>query len=771
MANRYFLNIGVNWNDLANWSTSSGGAGGASVPGSGDVAIFDANSGNCTLNANVNVSGMDIYSSYTNTVTQGAGKTVTTGTADFQLKGGSFIGGDSNITCNDRFIVSATCTGFTATSAILKVINAVDIASGKYTHNNGTFFFNNFFSTTLKCNGNTFYDFKFDVGTSTITTFTGDVIVLNLLDFVEGGGTHNGSGNFRIRKDCKTVSPDGNFRPFYFDGTGAQELNANGGSGGTGNLHFTNLTGTITVKDTIEVYSNITVSSGADVDFTTNSSEIKLVGGTTSITMNGVELHDLTFNSFSIYATNNGTTVVKGNLKLSSLNQCNSGSFHVHGDYTSSDGGVTGNTSVHFVGTGDQYLSGSDFLDGSIVVNKPSGSLKLLSNETLVNQDMVIEQGIFDIEAYNFSGGDDLTINGGSVTSTTGILTFERYFLNDGTLDPFKAISSTSSNSTLFTDSATFNLMPSGGDFEFKGSNHWSINQNYTVFPHLILNKCSTCGQGGQFYADKVTNTTNKIGTGFIRGDLISNGFNAGGASGTQTFDGIGDQNIIGEMTFYRLEFNKTTGTVLFQNDFRLSQCEIVAGADKIDFGTSRCHILATGSHLSSSDWKVLGLKFYQIELEIASTGNAVMNTTEFSNKFIITQCGSLDGTLTGQGDVESNDSSVSGGIQLTLNGTLDQTILLSNPGSSGFQNSIFVDKESGQVKQLSDVGSSSTDITLINGVWCTNEFDCDADELAIDSDSDFRKTPSSTVTATTLIGIVQDVTGCQKKTSFLNLV
>lgn len=41
MADRYWVAAASNWNDTANWSTTSGGSGGASIPGSSDVAIFD----------------------------------------------------------------------------------------------------------------------------------------------------------------------------------------------------------------------------------------------------------------------------------------------------------------------------------------------------------------------------------------------------------------------------------------------------------------------------------------------------------------------------------------------------------------------------------------------------------------------------------------------------------------------------------------------------------------------------------------------------------
>ena len=44
MANRYWIGGTGNWNDIANWSASTGGAGGETVPGSSDTAYIDVNS-------------------------------------------------------------------------------------------------------------------------------------------------------------------------------------------------------------------------------------------------------------------------------------------------------------------------------------------------------------------------------------------------------------------------------------------------------------------------------------------------------------------------------------------------------------------------------------------------------------------------------------------------------------------------------------------------------------------------------------------------------
>ena len=45
MAARYWVGGAGNWSSTTKWSTTSGGASGASVPTSADDAIFDANSG------------------------------------------------------------------------------------------------------------------------------------------------------------------------------------------------------------------------------------------------------------------------------------------------------------------------------------------------------------------------------------------------------------------------------------------------------------------------------------------------------------------------------------------------------------------------------------------------------------------------------------------------------------------------------------------------------------------------------------------------------
>lgn len=83
----YFIytNSTNNWNDIANWSASSGGAGGASVPGASDLARFDGASGfhaPCLLTGAVTVGGISM-AGYTGTLDLRGFNLSSTGTNTF----------------------------------------------------------------------------------------------------------------------------------------------------------------------------------------------------------------------------------------------------------------------------------------------------------------------------------------------------------------------------------------------------------------------------------------------------------------------------------------------------------------------------------------------------------------------------------------------------------------------------------------------------------------------------------------------------------------
>ena len=70
MADRYWIaTTAQSFNNSTYWSTTSGGSGGASVPGLSDKAIFDSNgSGDCSVSSDWTLQDFD-SENYTGTIT------------------------------------------------------------------------------------------------------------------------------------------------------------------------------------------------------------------------------------------------------------------------------------------------------------------------------------------------------------------------------------------------------------------------------------------------------------------------------------------------------------------------------------------------------------------------------------------------------------------------------------------------------------------------------------------------------------------------------
>jgi hypothetical protein len=104
VAARYWVTGGSGlWNNTNNWSTTSGGASGASVPSTADIAYFDANSpSGITLNVEIDVGGFDT-SGWTGTIT-------VTNSVRYFIRGGFYL--NSNVTLSGANAVSNTKAGF-----------------------------------------------------------------------------------------------------------------------------------------------------------------------------------------------------------------------------------------------------------------------------------------------------------------------------------------------------------------------------------------------------------------------------------------------------------------------------------------------------------------------------------------------------------------------------------------------------------------------------------------------------------------------------------
>lgn len=157
MASRFWVGGTGTWDasDTTHWASSSGGAGGQSVPGSGDTVTFDASSGAvvCTVNhASLNITSLTCgamggtldFATNNNNITVGTVSLTGTGTRTINLGNGTWtITGTTgtvwdnatvtNETLNSnsgKVLLAATATNFRAFNGGLgKTYNEVEIAN------------------------------------------------------------------------------------------------------------------------------------------------------------------------------------------------------------------------------------------------------------------------------------------------------------------------------------------------------------------------------------------------------------------------------------------------------------------------------------------------------------------------------------------------------------------------------------------------------------------------------------------------------------------
>jgi len=321
-ADRYWISSSSsNWNNTANWSTSSGGASGASVPGSSDVVYFDANgTGECTLDMNATVDAVNMSAG-----------TLSTSTYTFTISGSSnssFSGGTIN--GNNTFNIHPTASARVTFSGT--TFNpAVDVVSPNIRLNGSTFNSTSSFektgSSTDGCDGgNTF------VGNCTIKntgsayirlgnggddSFSADLDVIN-----------SGSSDIFIAYNNSTTTIGGNLSITNSNSAVNVGVSYNGTSA-------VSITGNCTVStnssanSTINLARHGSLSIGGTLDITNNgsanstiylgryASSSMTIDGITTISNNGADTTkriyvgyngDITFNGV-LNLTNNSSAI------------------------------------------------------------------------------------------------------------------------------------------------------------------------------------------------------------------------------------------------------------------------------------------------------------------------------------------------------------------------------------------------------------------------------------------------------------------------------
>lgn len=327
MPNRYWVTGGTgNWSSTTNWSATSGGGSGASVPTAADDVFFDAGSGSGTV-------------------------TTTAGAICLSANFSSFIG---TFNANTNWSVATSLT-FSSAMTITGTGNILKTASG------GTWTFN-----TKTYTGGWVYH----IAGGSATTIADNIAFV---------GSLTGGFNANINAtSTRTITIGGNFTGIYtlltninfvMNGSGILDLDLR--SSGTSSLIIDTLLGTITQSATVSLFGmTFTYVRGG----WTSTAPIRFGGAGFPSIMNNVStivFHSMTF------LTNGGQTVtlnsdmyVAGNLSTTGVAGVvnGTGRLYVRGDISTP---VSGTSTIEMDGTTNATITtAATSIANSLIINK-----------------------------------------------------------------------------------------------------------------------------------------------------------------------------------------------------------------------------------------------------------------------------------------------------------------------------------------------------------------------------------------------------------------
>jgi hypothetical protein len=595
MADRFWVTGGTgNWNDTSNWSATSGGASGASVPGSSDAAILNASSGSGTVT-------LDISPDIQTLTCTGFTGTLAFGTNTISLNStGTIFTGATTMTVTGTPLIICTNSSATARTIIPTAVTEANSISFRVTAGTGTFTI----STTPTVRDLDFTDGVNPTGfagslTMAITTIYGNFKAST-------GMTCPASSNtitFAATSGTKTIDTAGvTFdRPFTFNGIGGTfQLVSALTSGATRTCTLTN--GTLNLN-------GFTLTTGL---FTTNASNATtLAFGVGNITLSGTG----TIFTGSTTCTATGTPQVI----------CTNSSATAR---TISPGIVTEANSISFrvtAGTGTFSISASnavrdyDFTDG---VNPTGFSGAMASNSATVYGSFKASTGM-----TRTAGAQGLTFaaTSGTKTINTAGVTFDCPFAFNGVGGTFQLASALTSGATRSCTLTNGTLDLNGYTATFGSVSSSNSNVRTLAFG---TGKIVLTGTSGTIFTTSTSTNLTVTGT----NPLIQ--ATAGGAgTRTITMGAAGESNAISvDVTAGSDQINLSTTSGAYKNisavgfTGNLNFSSSIAVFGNFDVGTATA-LTGTGSpnFAATSGTKTLqsnGLAF-PVNIQFSGTGGA----------------------------------------------------------------------------------------------------------------------------------------------------
>jgi len=389
------------WNatDTGIWSATSGGTAGASVPGVADAVIMDANSPSVVINTPINISSLDLQSTYTGTFDNATNDQSITVAGDVTFDGGNVSMGDATWTVSGNW-------------------DSKDV-------------------TTLDGNASTLV---MDGTTKTITlgssaqriedlTVSGTISSTEVSDRTDGSLNITGTGVF-------TVGP-GN--KFLFGDSGETVQIQTGGQ----------LTGAGTIQLSTDI--NFTVQDGtcdiADIEFVGNHGDPALAAGTYT---SNILIDDVPTWNFA-----SGTTTINGNLTIEAngatrtiANGTNNPNLTISGNINLDElgGGTinwnkgTGTITHSGAGSGTQAIDWNAETIEDLVVNDAGATKQFTDGFT--TDSFTHSAGTLDINGQTITTVAGFTISAGALVTATGfngsVITVGGAFNANGTSEATK---------------------------------------------------------------------------------------------------------------------------------------------------------------------------------------------------------------------------------------------------------------------------------------------------------------------------------------------
>jgi hypothetical protein len=639
-ANRFWIaGAASNWNNTANWSNVSGGAGGFSVPVAGDNVTFDnGGAGDCTFDAAVSVATLTVSATYAGTISQGANTITTTGAV--AVGGGSFTGGSANMVFGGAFTLSGTAT-FTATTALLEFQNNCAFTAGTFNHNNGSVQYNRAAGLTISGLAETFYNLEF-VGNGAAITLTGGALSVSNTLTISGGslltlntGTVNAQGDIVI---TNTATGGGGTALIDITGTGAQNFTGGmtAGFGALPQLTINKPSGTLNLLNFPSVANNFTYTSGT---VNAGASTLCFTRAAVNYTLTGsLSLANMLFTAAANFTATiaAGTTITcTGNLTMAGNANItlNTGTIDVGGNLVLTNTGVAGGGSATIAMNG----SGAQIIDGSAITG----------NENLLPILSINATGTISLLG-NISLGNSLTYVSGS--------------LNAG--------SSTVYAATSLTITGTFSL--------YNLTLNRGANQTVTIAAGSTVTATNLLDmENGAF------NLTINTGTIAVQGNIVDNNTGlAGGGTGTILIDGTGAQvistlGVIDQGSFPAVTLNNTSGsiqlpslmTVLGNWTYIAGTLDVTTNNSTVVFGKT---LTLSGTHsLNNVDFDAPANATFTFAAGTVLTINGTMSMTNTANITLTA------GTIDLNGNLALSNTGVGGGgtTLLTFTGATNQSI------------------------------------------------------------------------------------------------